>query len=134
MKSLNRSTCKNCFYFPLFCVISPCSPVNESIAFIYICHSLHSIGGWSISKDDLLCMWCHFDGISFQNWDLFTATQTKVIRWVRIYNIVVLFLWPDFLSLKFVRWLKGEVRDIFWEVMPLCFSGSKFTQVYENKR
>ena len=33
-----------------------------------------------------------------------------------------------------VRWLKGEVRDIFWEVMPLCFSGSKFTQVYENKR
>ena len=32
-----------------------------------------------------------------------------------------------------VRWLKGEVRDIFWEDMPLCFSGSKFTQVYENR-
>ena len=35
---------------------------------------------------------------------------------------------------KIVWWLKGEVCDIFWEVMPLCFSGSKFTQVYENKR
>ena len=22
--------------------------------------------------------------------------------------------------------LKGEVRGIFWELMPLCFSGSKF--------
>ena len=33
-----------------------------------------------------------------------------------------------------VRWLEGKVRDILWEVMPLCISGLKFTQAYENER
>ena len=32
------------------------------------------------------------------------------------------------------RWLKEEVCNIFWEVMPLHFSGSKLTLVYWNDR
>ena len=116
---------KNRLYFPLFCEMSPCSPVNESIAFIYICHYLPSIGGWSISKDDLLGMWCHVDGISFQDWDLFTATQIKVIKWVRIYNIVVLYLLPNFLSLIFDGTLKEfklwpMIEKNSWEKVDCC--------------